>query len=204
MNQPPEVQLENAFEHINDPALQRACRNLLEDHRFAVWPAAIGHHHNYEGGLLAHTVEVLWYARTSASNFPKEVNRDVLIAACLWHDYAKVREYGVVEVPFGSKVPEEGLLYRTNEASFSQDWWVKSDYLKKVGHIAGSTAVFYHAAVSEGVAEETIDAVCHAILAHHGPVLEWGSPVAPQSLEAILLHQADILSARYGATRKTP
>lgn len=44
-------------------------------------------------------------------------------------------------------------------------------------------------------------AVVHCILAHHGPVREWGSPEAPKTLEALILHQADMLSASYGATK---
>ena len=39
------------------------------------------------------------------------------------------------------------------------------------------------------------------ILAHHGPVREWGSPEAPRTLEALIPHQADMLSASYGATK---
>lgn len=43
--------------------------------------------------------------------------------------------------------------------------------------------------------------VRHCILAHHGRV-DWGSPVAPATREALILHQADMLSAFYGETRK--
>lgn len=46
----------------------------------------------------------------------------------------------------------------------------------------------------------TRDAVIHCIHAHHGPVKEWGSPEAPRTIEALILHQADMLSAGYGAT----
>jgi 23S rRNA maturation-related 3'-5' exoribonuclease YhaM len=37
--------------------------------------------------------------------------------------------------------------------------------------------------------------VCHAILAHHG-TREWGSPIAPLSRVAWLVHLCDNLSAR--------
>jgi 3'-5' exoribonuclease len=42
--------------------------------------------------------------------------------------------------------------------------------------------------------------VIHCILSHHGRK-DWGSPVEPATLEALVLHQADMLSAKFGATK---
>jgi 3'-5' exoribonuclease len=42
---------------------------------------------------------------------------------------------------------------------------------------------------------ETLRLLVHMILSHHG-TNEWGSPVVPKTLEAILLHQIDLLDSR--------
>ena len=59
----------------------------------------------------------------------------------------------------------------------------------------------------ESIRSVTLRDCCGKILdtpeffTHHG-LREWGSPVEPQTLEALLLHQADLLSAQYGATKE--
>lgn len=164
---------------------------------FWTWPAAIGHHHNYEGGLAIHTLEVTDYALGIAALFPS-VNRDVLIAACLWHDVAKIREYVLMNT--GDAVSRD--IKHLPKPPISYKSWVKDEtYQDRIGHIPGSAILFAQAAASHGVDQPVIDAVTHAILAHHGPVRDWGSPVAPQTVEALILHQADMLSAGYGATK---
>lgn len=45
------------------------------------------------------------------------------------------------------------------------------------------------------VGEARLDALLHAILAHHGRK-EWGAPVEPATLEAWLVHLADLAEAR--------
>lgn len=184
-----------------DLDLKSACRAMLNDPQFPVWPAAIGMHHAYQSGLATHTAEVARYALLAGSPHPT-LDRDVLIAACLWHDYAKVHEYEVTRIDPNDSPPENGLRWMIDEGKVL--YWVRATYLKAVGHISGSAMTFYHIASQRGVQEEVKDAVCHAILAHHGPVREWGSPVAPQSLEAHLLHHADMLSAKFGATKVAP
>jgi 3'-5' exoribonuclease len=43
--------------------------------------------------------------------------------------------------------------------------------------------------------EEKLQQLLHLILSHHGSH-EWGSPVVPKTLEAVLLHQVDLLDSR--------
>jgi 3'-5' exoribonuclease len=172
-------ELLSVIEAISDTALQSACLLIFEHPDFLTHPAAKGMHHAYTGGLAAHTREVISYALHIAELFPN-VDRDVLIAATLWHDVAKVFEYEATGDPGAP--------------------WATTDYRRNIGHIAGSSGMFTHAARKNDVDRKTEEAVVHAILAHHGPVREWGSPVAPNSLEALILHQADMLSAKHGAT----
>lgn len=199
-----ETYLRPLIDEIKLPALQQACRALyLEDEYqdLETWPASLGFHHGYKRGLLIHTVEVHNLAVHQASAFVgNTVNMDVLIAAALWHDIAKLYDYRKLTVLEGQDTPKRALLITEYPGAY-KDYWVPADYYKLIHHIPGSFAEFNRHAHANGVSCETIDAVGHCILAHHGPVREWGSPVAPQTLEALLLHQADMISAGYGATK---
>ena len=162
--------------------------------------------------MLAHTVEVcdiaLGISGLSISGkldgapweqvlFSKK-DRNVLVAAALWHDVMKTEEY----IDVDRAVCE---TTNTRHAPYGQySAWIKdSSRVKMFGHhehiIAGAMA-FTKSAWFNNVGTETIDAVTHCILAHHGRK-EWGSPVEPQTIEALILHQADMLSAKYGATK---
>jgi 3'-5' exoribonuclease len=46
------------------------------------------------------------------------------------------------------------------------------------------------------LSEELKTSVGHCILAHHGRQ-EWGSPIEPQTVEAMIIHYADMLSAQH-------
>ena len=48
------------------------------------------------------------------------------------------------------------------------------------------------------ISNDMYSAVEHCILAHHGK-LEWGSPVLPQTIEANIVHIADLLSSQINA-----
>jgi 3'-5' exoribonuclease len=173
---------------INSP-LRDTCYAVIDDHRFSVAPASLSYHHAYTGGLAEHTLEVLRYLNAQTVVFPN-VNTDVLITAAVWHDYMKVREY-VPWAPSGFEIPVP-----------QPEWMCATDgFGKKIGHISAGAALFCTTAGERGVSRDTAEKVVHCILAHHGR-REWGSPVEPQTLEALLLHQADMLSAKFGQTKE--
>lgn len=168
---------------IGNLELFNACEQIWLDPRYKAFKtksAAVHYHHTGLNGLSDHTLEVMIYAENMALSFP-QVDSDILIAACLWHDVAKIWEY-----------EDDPMVPMT---------WFRGPYASLIGHISGSNAEFVSIALKFGVDEVLIRKISHAILAHHGPVKDWGSSVAPQALEALLLHQADMLSANYGATK---
>ena len=177
------------LETIGDPHLRSVCEQLKHYPEFWSWPAAISHHHAYEGGLIAHTLEVAYIALNTAAKFP-QVNRDVLLAAALWHDWGKTLEYQIEDWSHSGASERPRHLTRNNDAT---GWNVWTYNRAASTHIATSAIEFSKHCDNA--------AVVHAILAHHGPVREWGSPEAPRTLEALILHQADMLSASYGATK---
>jgi 3'-5' exoribonuclease len=134
-------------------------------------------HHAYPGGLPIHTAEVVEIALNSASASNLIVNKDILTTAAIFHDVMKIRDY---------TVDGNSTLYK-----------------KRICHVAGSFALWVNTAYQEGVPQEFTDAVSHCILAHHGRQ-EWGSPVLPQTVEASILHFADMLSMAYGRLRRLP
>ena len=167
---------------VSNPKLKQVCEELRKYENFWTWPASIGHHHAFEGGLILHTIEVATIALHTSKIF-EQGDDEVLIVAALWHDLAKIWEY------------EQVLDPDFNASPFSRIWR-KTDYHGKVHHISGSNAEFTAIAMKYEVDRETIQKIQHCIIAHHGQK-DWGSPRKPESIEAILLHQADMMSAMY-------
>ncbi|MCP5100173.1 MAG: HD domain-containing protein, partial [Chloroflexi bacterium] len=122
-------------------------------------------------GLLEHTLSMAAIAETLASHYPY-VNKDLLLAGVLIHDIGKTFEYTVDEA-----------------FAFSDDG-------RLVGHIVrGIVMVEKAAAELDNFPQAELRDLIHLIASHHG-TQEWGSPVVPKTLEAILLHQIDLLDSR--------
>lgn len=169
-----------AEEYLPQPLLGLALK-VFDDPRFirGYGAAVDGNHahHAYNGGLPIHTLEVTTIALAAAKSSYLTVNIPILVTAAIWHDYCKVLDYDY-----------NGY---------------KTTYRKLVRHLSGSHAAFCCEVVSEDIG--IIDSITqmnieHCILAHHGRQ-EWGSPVEPQTVEASILHYADMLSMQYGANR---
>lgn len=133
-------------------------------------PAARGMHHAYIGGLLEHTLSMTKIADFLLGHYP-HADRDLLISGVLLHDVGKAIEY-TVEDGFG----------------FSEDG-------RLIGHITRGVLLIEEAARRLDFPEEQLRHLLHLVNSHHG-TLEWGSPVVPKTLEAILLHQIDLLDSR--------
>ena len=58
-----------------------------------IMPAAKVMHHNYIGGLLVHTIECVEFAKKNFELFILNLNKDIMIAACILHDMGKIFEY---------------------------------------------------------------------------------------------------------------
>jgi 3'-5' exoribonuclease len=158
---------------LNEPWRTLTGAILLEEpviSRFAVAPAARGMHHAYIGGLLEHSLSMATLAAALAAHYPY-VNKDLLIAGALLHDVGKTLEY-------------------TLDGSF--------DYTEDgrlVGHIVRAIVMVEQTAAALNFPESELRQLVHLIASHHG-THEWGAPVIPKTLEAILLHQLDLLDSR--------
>lgn len=154
----------------------------LNNNRFLTYPGSRSSHHAYIHGLITHTSDVINIGLNinRTVNCSKPANEEVFFIAALFHDYGKIRE--IDDVVFA----EDGKLI--------QAIYTKNKYL--LHHINMSTQMFHKMANKHQVDQDFIDKVTHCIIAHHGRP-EWGSVIEPKTLEALLLHTADHISARF-------
>jgi 3'-5' exoribonuclease len=173
---------------IDQPQLRRLVKDILEEHLplFKKMPAAQGIHHTYTGGLLEHVWSMTRIASFLADHYAKyydqlnpPFDRGVVIAATILHDIGKLRE----------------LEYHPVETKYT-----KEGYL--IGHILmGRDMIREAAARIDGLPAETLMLLEHAILAHHGR-REVGSPVLPQTMEALLVSFIDELDAKMNSVAR--
>lgn len=159
---------------------------LLEDMRFQTWSGSgkPEHHHYGDGGLLRHTYEVVRFC-DHMSNTHNEMSYDKifwkeLLVSAVWHDYGKIWDYQKIEGMWGKYDNHARQIHHISRSAmeFQKHYtWLKQQPSFKEDEMINP------------------DNIIHNILSHHGQ-REWGSPVAPATKEAWILHLADNLSAR--------
>jgi len=134
-------------------------------------------HHYERNGLARHTAEIveLGFSTITTLHLENQVDPKEFFLAGLYHDAGKMFDY------------------RPVTTDFSQ--WTSTEHRRLIHHLPRSVIIFHDAAVENSLPKSLEDNVIHAILAHHG-CREAGSPVAPKSRVAWLLHLCDGLSAR--------
>ncbi|MDT8271600.1 MAG: OB-fold nucleic acid binding domain-containing protein [Desulfomonilia bacterium] len=170
-------ELEGIMAAVGNRHLKRLLENVFSREgvreQFMKAPAAKGIHHNYIGGLLEHTLQVV---RAIDVLLPLYVtvglNRDLLVTGAVLHDLGKIYEYSYSRII--EMTPQGRLL----------------------GHIYLSA----HITDSEissipDFPDELKLQLLHLILGHHGQ-LEFGSPKLPMTREAMFLHMLDDLDAK--------
>ena len=168
--------------YIVEPHLRELVEIILQDHEeaFARMPAAQKMHHCYTTGLLEHVWSMTRVAGLLVDHYAEyydsldpPLNKGVVIASAILHDIGKLRE----------------LRYHPVEARYTKEGCL-------VGHVMmGRDLVRETARKIEGFPEETLLLLEHAILAHHGKY-EFGAPILPQTVEALLVSYIDDLDAK--------
>lgn len=138
-------------------------------------PSAMTHHHNYVGGNLEHIVGVVRLCNNICEMYPG-INRDLLITGAILHDVGKLKEYKTT-----------AAINKTGEGNF-------------IGHIVIGDRLIREKIVELKKKGKSFDQdlenhLCHLILSHHGKY-EWGSPRMPKTVEACVLHQADLMDSQ--------
>lgn len=145
------------------------------------------HHHYGTHGLVQHTWEVAKLCLNTEGfmyTLGKPVDPKALFLSAAFHDCGKTWDYELVD----SYSPGMGN-------AFDGARWQGTPHKRLIHHISRSALVWAQAVRETGQGGGWEDDVLHAILSHHG-TREWGSPVAPKTRLAWMLHLCDNLSAR--------
>jgi 3'-5' exoribonuclease len=164
---------------IKNPQLKALVGEFMADtelmEKFCNSPAAMKLHHDWIGGLLEHTHNMLHVAVAILPFYP-QVQPDLVLAGILLHDIGKTDE----------------LAY---DMAFSY-----TDSGQLIGHISKSLLMINQKADSlrsrgTQIDREILDAIGHIILSHHG-AYEFGSPKLPATAEAFMVCYIDNLDAK--------
>lgn len=168
--------VENTVDSMKDTEYQAICREMLRRHsdRFREIPAAKSFHHSFLKGLLMHTASMLEIADCLAAHYSDMIDRDLLLAGTLLHDFAKTEEFTFSEL---------GLV---------TDYTVKG---KLLGHLTMGAEEIGEVGKQLGISEEKTVLLQHLLLSHHGEP-EFGAAVRPQCAESELLSLIDLLDSR--------
>ncbi len=163
---------------IENSKISRIVSKMIEENEesFLIFPAATKNHHEYVNGLVHHVISMLDLAEFICSKY-EGVNKDLLYAGVILHDFGKVMELSGV---------------------------VATEYTlagKLLGHITIAVDYIGQTASKLGIEGEEVLLLQHMVLAHHGK-LEYGSPKQPIIMEAEILHYLDNLDARINMVNK--
>ncbi|MCC7201410.1 MAG: HD domain-containing protein [Nitrospirae bacterium] len=176
-----EKRLHTVIANIKNPYLKKLLTLFIEDKEFMelfrAAPAAKDIHHAFLGGLLEHSLEIVDLCNDIKNHY-REIDLELLITGAILHDVGKVRE----------------LKYRR-----SLDY---TDEGRLIGHIMlGVEMVDEKIRLIADFPGRLAMLIRHLIVSHQG-TYEWGSPKMPQTLEALVLHNLDDLSAKVNVFRK--
>jgi len=164
---------------IKHPGLKALVGEFLADtelmEKFCTAPAATTLHHNYLGGLLEHTHNMLRVAVAILPLYPR-LQTDLVLGGIFLHDIGKTEE---LAYDMGFSYTDSGQL---------------------IGHITKGLLMINQKAdglTAKGttIDRPTLDALGHIILSHHGQY-EFGSPKLPATAEAFMVYYIDDLDAK--------
>ncbi len=171
-------ELEELIQHVRDPFVRELLQRVMTEHaaKVRVWPAALTVHHAYRGGFLEHILSVARSALTLGAAY--DADKDLLTAGALLHDIGKLEE---LDYDRATSYTREGNL---------------------VGHVTLGTIMVRSAIAAipdfPGVLRTQIE---HLMVSHHGHK-EFGAPVEPMTIEAMILAAADDLDSKINQVRQ--
>ena len=161
---------------MTDIQYQAVVKEFLARHkeRFMTIPAAKSVHHSFLNGLLMHTGNMLKMADFLAGQYAECVDRDLVLAGTLLHDFSKREEFTFSAL---------GLV---------SDYSVKGQLL---GHLVMVAQEAAEICKELNVPEEKSVLLQHVLLAHHGKP-EYGAAVVPMCAESELVSMIDMVDSR--------
>jgi len=137
--------------------------------------SAITHHHNYVGGNLEHSVGVIRLCKNICEMYTG-IDKDLVLTGALLHDIGKIKEYVA-----------KAAIEKTDVGNFighivMGDRWIR----EKITELRKKGTDFD---------VDLENKLCHIILSHHGRY-EFGSPRLPKTIEAMVVHAADLMDSQ--------
>lgn len=166
----------DAVNSIEDVDYRNICRWMIDKYgeTFKSLPGGKSVHHGFLNGLLMHTLYMTRTARQMADLYSDVVDKNLLIAGTILHDFAKCEEFSISPL---------GLV---------ADYSVKGQLL---GHLVMGAEAVAQAGRELRAPEEKVVLLQHMILSHHGEP-EYGAAVRPMCAESELLHIIDLMDSR--------
>jgi 3'-5' exoribonuclease len=167
---------------IDDSPLLGLVTDLLAQNReqLLTLPAATHNHHAFVGGWLEHVLSVTrtaaYLAQKYDDYYPEmqpRLNQGLVVAGAILHDIGKLRE--IEERAQGAEYTAAGNL---------------------IGHILQGRDIVREAAIGRGLDADLLLRLEHIVVSHQR-LPEWGSPKPPMTPEALLVHYADDMDAKY-------
>ncbi|MDA0590516.1 MAG: HD domain-containing protein [Planctomycetota bacterium] len=170
-------------EHVDAEPVKRLVLEMLDENAEGIrqHAAAVRNHHAFMGGYLEHTLSVVKTAIFLADKYSAyytemtpPLSKSLVVAGAVLHDIGKMEEL-----------------------AFKPGGWEYTPRGRLVGHILiGRDMMLKKAGEIPELDEETVLRLEHMIVSHQG-IPEWGSPVPPSTPEAMLVHYADDLDAKF-------
>jgi 3'-5' exoribonuclease len=170
-------ELQELVAHVQDPFVRELLQKITTEQaqKLRIWPAALTVHHAYRSGFLEHVLSVARSALMLGTAYG--ANKDLLTAGALLHDIGKLEELSYDQATSYSR---EGNL---------------------VGHVTlGAMMVRAAMASIPDFPDVLRTQIEHLVVSHHGRK-EFGSPVEPMTIEAMILSAADDLDAKINQVR---
>lgn len=171
--------VEEVMNDIKNPHIKKLIDNIFKNDgykdKFKTSPGAFKIHHNYVGGLLEHTWEMLKLAEPLKAQYPK-LNMDLVNSGIILHDIGKAFEFNM-----GTTV-------------------IFTNAGKLLGHIFLGAEIIKEN-VPKDMPEDLLDEILHIVLAHLGEK-EYGANVVPMTAEAMAVFVIDYASFRINLSYK--
>lgn len=171
-----QAEIQKYVDQIEDTDIKLIVEELLENEDYFIYPAAKTIHHAHIGGVAEHSLSMLGISDTFIEAY--KLDKDVLYAGIILHDYGKVRE-----------LESLGLTY-TVEGNL-------------LGHLMIGYELVCNVMFKYQIEEsEKTMLLKHMIISHHGR-LDYGSPKEPMTIEAYILAQLDEIDAKVNLLQST-
>jgi 3'-5' exoribonuclease len=174
----PWEKFETEINEVENNFLKELLKNIFQNpeikEEFLNAPAAVFHHHNFQGGLAQHTYEMLNDFKATLP-YLRDVNVDLARCGIILHDLGKIKTYqmGIL----AQKLPKEITI----------------------GHIAiGLEMIKAEIAKIDSFPLELAASLLHIIESHHGESGE----IKPKTPEAILVSQIDDRNVKVFKSKK--